>query len=52
MNHYTYMTTMVFFYTFIFWHVMCCVITFIKIHLGEDNHLFSEEYLKKYEFDK
>ncbi|KAJ8925686.1 hypothetical protein NQ315_009533 [Exocentrus adspersus] len=50
MNHYTYMTTMVFFYTFIFWHVMCCVISFIKLHLGSANPSFtatfvSEDYL-------
>ncbi|XP_018566291.1 potassium/sodium hyperpolarization-activated cyclic nucleotide-gated channel 2-like [Anoplophora glabripennis] len=49
-NHYTYMTSMVFFYTFIFWHVMCCLITFVKFHLGEDNQLFSGVFLEPYQY--
>ncbi|XP_074036622.1 potassium/sodium hyperpolarization-activated cyclic nucleotide-gated channel 1 isoform X1 [Leptinotarsa decemlineata] len=32
-NHFTYMTTMVIFYTVIFWHVMCCVVVFIRNHI-------------------
>ncbi|KAG5896418.1 hypothetical protein JTB14_022500 [Gonioctena quinquepunctata] len=30
LNHFTYMTTMVIFYMVVFWHIMCCVVTFIR----------------------
>nr|CAH7748329.1 unnamed protein product [Callosobruchus chinensis] len=32
-EHYNYMTTLVVFYTVIFWHIMCCAIGFIRTNI-------------------
>ncbi|CAG9813020.1 unnamed protein product [Phaedon cochleariae] len=44
-NHFTYMTSMVIFYTVMFWHAMCCIVDFIrrhiKYHTSPGTHLFN-----------